>query len=453
MNDHDHRELADHQRRKLLQAGLGAATLGALPGAGQLSVHAQGTFDWKKFKGEKIEVVHVKSPRGDLLTRNQKEFEELTGITVGSESIPEQQQRQKAVIEFNSGNTSFDVTEYAYAVQSRLFAKSKWLVDVRPLAADKSITDPAFDFANFSSGGMQWATQPDGRIDSVPFNIDPWVLYYNKELFDAKNVAYPKSFAEIVDAAAKLNDPAKSISGFVGRGLKNANVPVWSSFLLGNGGSFVDGKGRLMTDTPEAIDAARLYQTLLSKYGPQGVAGFNWNEAQGLFAQGRAAMWLDGSGFAQPLEDPAKSRIVGKVGYGVMPAGPKQQVSALFSNGHGISAFSKKKNAAWLYVQWASNKTNQVRLLQAAAGGPVLNSAYTSPDALAALKVPKAWVDCMVASAKISQPGLPAIVSVTEFRDTFGIALTNMINGADPATEMKKATAEFQPILDKTEKA
>ena len=32
------------------------------------------------------------------------------------------------------------------------------------------------------------------------------------------------------------------------------------------------------------------------------------------------------------------------------------------------------------------------------------------------------------------------IVPVTEFRDVFGIALTNMINGADPATELKKAT-------------
>ena len=42
---------------------------------------------------------------------------------------------------------------------------------------------------------------------------------------------------------------------------------------------------------------------------------------------------------------------------------------------------------------------------------------------------------------------------VTEFRDVFGIALTNMINGADPATELKKATAEFQPVLDKSEKA
>ncbi|TMH47717.1 MAG: sugar ABC transporter substrate-binding protein, partial [Betaproteobacteria bacterium] len=51
------------------------------------------------------------------------------------------------------------------------------------------------------------------------------------------------------------------------------------------------------------------------------------------------------------------------------------------------------------------------------------------------------------------QPGLPIISPVTEFRDVFGVALTNMINGADPATELKKATAEFQPVLDKSEKA
>jgi multiple sugar transport system substrate-binding protein len=300
---------------------------------------------------------------------------------------------------------------------------------------------------------MEWATQPDGRIDSVPFNIDPWVLYYNKEMFDAKGVAYPRNFAEIVDAAAKLTDPGKGVSGFVARGLKNANVPVWASFLLGNGGGFVDRNSKLLTDTPEAIEAARMYQVLLTKYGPPGVAGFNWNESQSLFSQGRAAMWLDGIGFAAPLEDPAKSRIVGKVGYGVMPPGPRQQVSAMYANGHGISAFSKKKQASWLYVQWASNKTNQARLLQAAAGAPVHNSAYDNPEALAALKVPKAWVECMVASARISQPGLPAIGPVTEFRDVIGIALTNMINGADPATEMKKATTEFQPVLDKSERA
>src|SRR4029078_9788324 len=296
MSDHDRSERPGSQRRRLLQAGLSATALGAIPGAGQLAAHAQSTFDWKKFKGEKIEVFLVKSPRGDLLTKYHKEFEDMTGITVGSEMIPEQQQRQKAVIEFNSGKPSFDVIAISYHVQKRLFGKNKWMEDVRPLVADKSITDPGLDYADFAKSGLAWATQPDGRVDSLPLNIDPWMLYYNKELFDAKGIAYPKSFAEMIDAAARLNDPAKGVSGFVGRGLKNANVPVWSSFLLGYGGGVVDAHGKLMTETTEAIEAAKMYQTLLAKYGPQGVAGYNWNEAQSLFLQGKAAMWLQVTG-------------------------------------------------------------------------------------------------------------------------------------------------------------
>ena len=447
---HDNPEI---MRRRLLQAGLGAAALGAVPGAGQLAAHAQGEFDWKKFKGEKIEVFLVKSPRGDLLSKHHKEFEDLTGIIVGSEMIPEQQQRQKAVIEFNSGNPSFDVIAISYHVQKRQFAKNNWLTDLRPMINDKALADPNLDFADFAKGGLFYAVEPDGRVNSLPLNLDPWVVYYNKEIFAAKNVAYPKTFAEMIDVAAKLHEPGKGISGFVGRGLKNANVPVWSSFLLGYGGRFVDANGKLMTDSPEAIESAKMYQTLLAKYGPQGVAGFNWNESQSLFLQGKAAMWLDGIGFAQPLEDPTKSRIVGKVGYGVRPAGPKQQVSALFADGEGISTYSKKKGPAFFYLQWASNKANQTRMLQALAGAPVRTSAYAAAQASSDFKAPKEWVECMLASAKIAQPGLPVIAPVTEFRDTFGVALTNMINGADPATELKKATAEFQPVLDKSEKS
>jgi multiple sugar transport system substrate-binding protein len=451
MADHEHDVSAT--RRRLLQAGAGAAALGAIPGAGQLAAQAQGAFDWKKFKGEKIEIFLVKSPRGDLLTKYHKEFEDLTGITVGSEMIPEQQQRQKAVIEFNSGNPSFDVIALSYHVQKRQFAKNNWLTDLRPMINDKSLAFPDLDFNDFAKGGLFYATEPDGRVMSLPLNLDPWVVYWNKEIFEAKGVKYPATFAEMLDAAAKLNDPAKGVTGFVGRGLKNANVPVWSSFLLGYGGGFVDKDGKLMTDRPEAIDGAKMYQTLMAKYGPQGVAGFNWNESQSLFMQGKSAMWLDGIGFAQPLEDPTKSRIVGKVGYGVMPAGPKQQVSALFADGEGISTYSKKKGPAWFYIQWASNKANQTRMLQAAAGAPVRNSAYAAAQASADFKAPKEWVECMLKSAAIAQPGLPVISPVTEFRDVFGVALTNMINGADPATELKKATTEFQPVLDKSEKA
>jgi multiple sugar transport system substrate-binding protein len=453
MTDHTRDDRTDTLRRRLLQAGAGAAALGAVPGAALLGAQAPATFDWKRFKGEKIEVLLVKSPRGDLLSKYHKEFQDMTGIEVGSEMVPEQQQRQKAVIEFNSGNPSFDVIALSYHVQKRQFAKNNWLTDLRPMINDRLLADPNLDFADFAQGGLNYAVEADGRVMSLPFNLDPWVVYYNKELFAAKGVAYPKTFAQMIDAAAKLNDPGKGVSGFVGRGLKNANVPVWTSFLLGYGGGFIDKSGKLMTDSQEAIESARMYQTLMAKYGPQGVAGYNWNEAQSLFLQGKAAMWLDGIGFAQPLEDPTKSRIVGKVGYGVMPAGPKHQVSALFADGEGISTYSKKKGPAWFYLQWASNKANQTRMLLAAAGAPVRTSAYAAAQASSDFKSPKEWVECMLASAKIAQPGLPVIAAVTEFRDTFGIALTNMINGADPAAELKRATAEFQPVLDKTEKA
>jgi multiple sugar transport system substrate-binding protein len=428
------------QRRTVLQA---AAASTISPWA-----FAQGAFDWKRYSGQSLEIHLVKSPRGELLQKYQKEFEDLTGIKIGSEQIPEQQSRQKAVIEFNSGKTSFDVIQLSYHVQKRQFAKGKWLEDLRPMFSN---VPPDFDRADFTPGGMFYATQSDGRIDSLPLNLDPWILYWNKELFAAKGVAYPKTYAEIVEAAKKLHDPANGIVGFVGRGLKNANVPLWSGLFLGYGGQFIDASGKLATETPEAVASAAMYRDLLKNTGPAGVSGFNWNESQSLFLQGKAAMWIDGSGFAPPLEDPTKSKVVGKVGYGLMPPGPKLQVSATFGDGIGVSAYSTKKGAAFYYTVWATSKAMQARMLAMGAGAPVRLSAYSDKEALANLKVPVDWLKAVGESMRIARPGLPIIEPVTEFRDTFGIALSNMLNGADVAAELKKATAEFAPVLAKSE--
>lgn len=40
---------------------------------------------------------------------------------------------------------------------------------------------------------------------------------------------------------------------------------------------------------------------------------------------------------------------------------------------------------------------------------------------------------------------------MTEFRDVFGVGLTNTIGGADAKTEMTKATEAFTPVLQKSE--
>jgi multiple sugar transport system substrate-binding protein len=57
--------------------------------------NAQSKFDRQQFKGQHIEVNYQLSPRGDVARAHLKEFTQLTGITIGFEQIPEQQQRPK----------------------------------------------------------------------------------------------------------------------------------------------------------------------------------------------------------------------------------------------------------------------------------------------------------------------------------------------------------------------
>ncbi|WP_046866027.1 ABC transporter substrate-binding protein [Microvirga massiliensis] len=409
--------------------------------------------NWKKYAGTKIGVNLIKSPRGDTLQKYEKEFTDLTGIEVSSEQIPEQQQRQKAVIELNSGSPSFDVIHISYHVQKRQFEKAGWLADIGPFMKNPELTDASLTESDFSQAGLLYAKNPQGQMLSLPFSVDYWMLYWNKDLFAKKGLAYPQTFDDMVKVAEALTDPKAGTYGFVARGLKNANVPVWTSFLLGYGVDPVDANGNLMTDSPEAIEAARLYQRLLTKAAPQGVAGFNWSECQSAFLQGKIGMWLDGVGFAPPLEDPEKSRVVGKVGYGVMPRGPKAHASATFGDGIGVTSASKNKEAAYLYCQWAISKLMGARLLQAGGGVPFRQSILSDPEVRKGVKMPAEWLDAVVESGKISKLGLPVVQPVTEFRDIIGIGLTNLLAGGDPAAEMKKATEQFRPILERSEKA
>lgn len=435
-------------RRDLLagSAALGAAGfLGARPAF-------SAEVDWKKFAGTTLEVNLVKSPRSETLIKNLAEFEELTGIKVNAEATPEQQQRQKTVIELSTGKPSFDVVHLSYHVQKRQFEKGGWLADISGFLADPTLTAADLTEGDFAEAGLSFAKDSDGKLHSLPFSVDYWIVYWNKALFEAKGLKYPATFDELVSNAEALTDPSTNTFGFVARGLKNANVPVWTSLMLGYDKYAIEN-GVLNTESQEAIDAAALYQRLMTKAAPPGVAGFNWAEAQSAFLQGKIGMWFDGVGFAPPLEDPNKSRVVGQVGYGVMPKGPKAHASGTFGDGIGVTAASEKKEAAYLFCQWAVSPAMGARLLQAGAGVPFRKSVLGDQSVRSGVKMPPEWIDAVAGSGEISRLALPVIIPVTEFRDTFGVALTNLISGGDPAAELKKATEAFKPVLDRSEKA
>jgi multiple sugar transport system substrate-binding protein len=124
-----------------------------------------------------------------------------------------------------------------------------------------------------------------------------------------------------------------------------------------------------------------------------------------------------------------------------------------FGTGMAIPKASARKEAAYYTMLWMTGPTMAGRMLQVGGGIPFRTNPLKDPAVLSSLTVPREWAECAAGCAPISMPGLPVIVPVTEFRDVIGTALTNLLGGADPATEMKRATAEFQPVLDKSEQS
>ena len=434
------------QRRQLLRA---SAAILAAPALVRRA-HAQSQFDWKRFHGQSIEVNLTKSPLADVLQAHQKEFEDLTGIKVGAEQIPEQQQRPKVAVEFASGRPSFDVVHVALHVQKRLIEKGHWLADLRPMIADGTLTGPDYDFADFGGPGIHAATAADGTLHTIPIKQDLWLTFYNKQLFAERGVSFPKSLDEMLATAHVLTDKSKGVYGYVGRGLKNANLPPYTSMLLGWDQETISADGRtLLTDTPAAIAAADYYGRLMRETAPPGSIGFNWNESQTTFSQARAAMWIDGIGFSAPLIDKTKSKVANSLGFAPVPRGPKAQASATFIDGIGIAAASRNKGPAWFYVQWATGKAIQGEMLRTGSATPARASVYKNAELVKTSPFPQEYFDTALACLPIARSGLPEIVAVTEFRDTIGVALTNIIGGADAATEMRKATETFRPILAK----
>jgi multiple sugar transport system substrate-binding protein len=436
-------------RRRALQLGagaVGAAALGpfvATPGHGQ-------TFNWQRFKGKELFCIFYKHPWIDEMVKFFPEFTDLTGIKINHEVLPEVQGRQKLTVEMTGGGGGLDAWHASMHVEKRRFWKSGWFQPLNRFLEDRSLTSPDFDWADFTGGAVEAVTQPDKTISGIPTFVDPFVLFYRKDLYQQKGWKAPRTMAEMEDQAKALQSPP-GMYGFVARGLKNANATPWAYVIYAHGGKYLTPDGKSAINSPEWVKSMEWYSGMLRRFGPPGVVNFNWYECSSAFMQGQVGIYYDGVNFANQFEDKEKSRIVGKVGYAVLPSGPGGHFAPTFTNAMAVSAQSRNKEAAYLFIQWATTKQMCVRELLAGVGvGRV--SPWANPEVKAKPKMPADWYTAYLESLKIGRAGLPEIVDVTQYRDIIGVAIQKAIEGAKPADVIAQAHREFQELLDKTEK-
>jgi ABC-type glycerol-3-phosphate transport system substrate-binding protein len=166
-----------------------------------------------------------------------------------------------------------------------------------------------------------------------------------------------KKNAGIPGIVARGTPSAASIGTGYGSGLKSYTDGQWNEF---------DGKLNSMLHDPRAVEYTNIWINMIRESGPPNWANMQWYDAMEAFTAGQAGMIVDADFFAASYEDPNKSKVAGKVGYALIPGGPGGKAySGLFTWALGINKATKNKEAAWLFVEWA---TAQRTLLNATIG-------------------------------------------------------------------------------------
>ncbi|MCB2166583.1 MAG: sugar ABC transporter substrate-binding protein [Deltaproteobacteria bacterium] len=424
--------------------------IGALLCVGMVSAAVAGSVDWKQCQGTEIRFLMNKHPFTTSIEPKVAAFEEMTGIKVNLEVFPEDQFRNKRMIELNAGGS---VDGYMIMPgQAKLhYWKAGWLKPLDAYIADPALTEADWDVKDFFAGPMKGSSM-DGKQIGIVINAEASLLSYRKDLFERFKVKVPETMQELEEAAKFFNGKevdGKKMVGITLRGKGAAATSQWVDFLYSFGGSWTNAEGKSNLASPESIAAFKFYGDLLRNYGPKGGTMLHWSESTSIFMEGKAAMIFDANVFKSLYENPKESKVAGKVGYTTIPAGPAGKVPHVSNWSLAISGTStpERQKAAWLFVQWATNKANVLDALM--AGVPAGRaSAWNSPDYTSKDATPD-WTAGSLKSFEIGQPQWnPPVLNVPEIRDITGLVIVDAIEGKDVAASAKKAAEEMNKKME-----
>lgn len=395
--------------------------------------------------GERIKVVMSTHPFARAMQEMIPEFTKETGIEVDFEMYSDDQLTQKLTVEFTSGSSSIDVFSMRPPNEGAMLARNGYLEDLE-LWYGK---DADYDINDFTPSSLA-QTNFGGKQVAIPYNFENEVVFYRKDIFEAKGLKPPTTMEELEKCAELLTDRANEMYGFVSRGQANALISQFASFVYCFGSDWTDKENKKsLVNTPEFIEAIGFYGNMLRKYGPPGVLNMGWPQALAIFMQGKAAIYTDGSGTFPNLLDTTRSAVADKTGIAVFPRGPGgRHIYDVVPLALSIYSGSPKKEAAWKFLRWNTDKKRMAIQQGKYANLTPRRSLFSNPEAQGKFPADllQAFADSVDGAITYN---LPRVTAVTEARDVIGEAVVAAIEGKDYKAAAQVAHERFQAILDR----
>ncbi|WP_221354969.1 extracellular solute-binding protein [Streptomyces beigongshangae] len=417
------------------------AVAGAAAAGGAMTLGACAPGGGKPTSGTPLRIMAINHVWSQAVKRRLGEFEDLVGRRVSMTLLTADQLSSSYNVKLNASGTDVDVMMVRALQEQLLFAHNDWLVDL----TDRVEGDREFAWQDFQEAPRE-ASASAGRVLSVPVVTERPVLYYRKDLVAGLG-GVPRTLDALMSAALEAADRGRGRYGFVGRGQRSGAVSQWSSFLYSHGGDFVvDGASGI--GSRQAIAAYEYYGRLLGRTGPPGATNMSLEQAMPIFAQGKAAFYIDADAIYSSFLDPevATQQVRESVGFAPFPAGPAgARPHNIPSWSLGINKFSLLRDDAWQFIRWAAGVA-QSRKLQAEGIPGARASVWEDPQTLE--KFPPELAQAMRTNAG---RGLgydrPRVLQVGRARDIIGRPLVAAVLGEPVRPVARDAHAEFTDFL------
>ena len=374
----------------------------------------------------------------------------------------------KALLDFSAGVRTWDLV-FVYSSWAGTFAARKTVIPIEDFLTTpeaKAKVDPD-DFIPALTKPLMY----DGKLQALPFLAAPFMIGYRNDLLG--DPTEQKSFRQKYGyelAAPQTYGQLLDISRFFTRqkGQLLAGQPLSDSFygiVAGNKtGSFLFHRFEMVEvafgadlifnpttmqptwNSPENVSAAKYYVDL-SKSMPPGNLNMSGGEAVRLVGQGQALMVIQSlDDMLDILSDAKTSKVVGKIGYALMPTQIPSRPHAFVqdSNGIGIYALSQHKDAAFRLVAETLSTSGIKQLLSLVPGlVPVRKSVINDPG------VRKAHPDLVQALDLVAKenPYVTFVPQLKEWNEAQDIAATSLAQAMAGQTSVEDALNNGQTKL------
>jgi multiple sugar transport system substrate-binding protein len=384
-------------------------------------------------EGKSIEMWSpLTGPDGDEMTALAQQFSEENpcNITVTHVAQPEYVQK----LEAGAAANQLPAMTVVRAINVGQLAARNVL---KPFGAE-AMAVLGDDFSGEYPEGLWALGEYKGQRYSIPLDVTPLVMYYNKELFEQAGIEPPGkepwTREQFEDALAKLE--AIDVTP-VSLGTAFQAAALWQALIKQYGGSLTDEAGTTATYNSEAgVQALEKIKELRDKYTPD-VSGTGDPEVN-VFKEGDVGMTFHGTWWVSDLSK------LDFVGFAPMPTIGDQP--ATWGGSHQLALTSDDPStqaAAALWIKWLSENSVQ----WARAGQvPARTSAREDPE-LATISPPLANV---VESANTVQilPPVPALEPA--LWDQFGATIDAYLTGdaTDAQAALDEANANSQQVME-----